>query len=68
MGKELYKAGKNKSWEGTNYFKEGKIVIKKIIESNDELNIKRNEYCKLQTQEISQEKFICMICNKVNKH
>lgn len=63
--KNFVKLVKTRVEKGPIISKKVRIILKKIIESNDELNIKRNEYCKLQTQEISQEKFICMICNKV---
>ncbi len=39
---------------------------KTTLEVTEELNKKRNEYCKENTSSLSSERFVCNICSKVN--
>ena len=38
---------------------------KNTLEVNEELNKKRNEYCKENTTPVANERFVCNICSKV---
>lgn len=38
---------------------------KNILEVTEELNKKRNEYCKDNTTAVANERFLCNICSKV---
>lgn len=44
----------------------GPQETKNTLEVTEELNKKRNEYCKENTSCISNERFVCNICSKVN--
>ena len=44
----------------------GPKETKNTLEVTEELNKKRNEYCKENTSPVSNERFVCNICSKVN--
>jgi len=71
---ELVQMFKNESdWERnfTRKIKErlekGPQETKNALEVTEELNKKRNEYCKENTSSLSSERFVCNICSKVKK-
>ena len=45
----------------------GAHETKSTLEVNEELNKKRNEYCKENTTSVSSERYVCNICSKVKK-
>lgn len=45
----------------------GAQETKNTLEVTEELNKKRNEYCKENTSNVSTERFVCNICSKVKK-
>jgi predicted DNA-binding WGR domain protein len=44
----------------------GAQETKNTLEVTEELNKKRNEYCKENTTPVNNERFVCNICSKVN--
>ena len=36
-----------------------------MVQVNEELNKRRNDYCKENTSSVSAERFLCNICSKV---
>lgn len=44
----------------------GAQETKNTLEVTEELNKKRNEYCKDNTTAVSNERYVCNICSKVN--
>ena len=46
----------------------GPQETKNTLEVTEELNKKRNEYCKENTTPVSNERFVCNICSKVNSY
>jgi Domain of unknown function (DUF4187) len=71
---EAVQVNKNEAeWDKnfTRFLKEriekGPQEIKNTLEVTEELNKKRNEFCKENTSPLASERFVCNICSKVIK-